>query len=101
MNGILTVAVDGTHYNLLDDYGKITDLQVEAAQMARNTVDASPRAKQNSQMMYKCLVASNHQGGQISTRIKGPGLPRRWPVPVLSCGESTLHRHILKCTGDM
>ena len=58
MNGILTVAVDGTNYNLLDDYGKIMDLQVEAAQMACNTVDASPRAKQNSQMMYKCLMAS-------------------------------------------
>ena len=52
------VAVDGTEYNLLDDYGKITDLQVEAAQAARNPADASPRAKQNSQMMYECLMAS-------------------------------------------
>ena len=33
-HGILTVAVDGTEYNLLDDYGKITDLQVEAARAA-------------------------------------------------------------------
>ena len=57
-HGILTVAVDGTDYNLLDDYGKITDLQVEAAQAARNAVDTSPRAKQNSQMMYECLMAS-------------------------------------------
>ena len=57
-HGILTVAVDSTNYNLLDDYGKITDLQVEAAQMAHNAVDASPRAKQNSQMMYECLMAS-------------------------------------------
>ena len=57
-HGILTVAVDGTEYNLLDDYGKITDLQVEAAQAARIAVDASPRAKQNSQMMYECLMAS-------------------------------------------
>ena len=57
-HGILTVAVDGTKYNLLDNYGKITDLQVEAAQAARNTADASPRAKQNSQMMYECLMAS-------------------------------------------
>ena len=57
-HGILTVAVDGTEYNLLDDYGKITDIQVETAQAARNAADASPRAKQNSQMMYECLMAS-------------------------------------------
>ena len=41
-HGILTVAVDGTKYNLLDDYGKITDLQVEAARVACNAADASP-----------------------------------------------------------
>ena len=58
MHGILTVATDGNEYNLLDDYGKITDLQVKAARVARNTADASPRAKQNSQMMYQCLMAS-------------------------------------------
>ena len=52
------VAVDGTNYNLLKDYGKITDLQGEAAWTACNAVDASPRAKQISQMMYKCLMAS-------------------------------------------
>ena len=52
------MAVDGTDYNLLDDYGKITDLQVEAAQAARNAADTSPRAKQSSQMMYECLMAS-------------------------------------------
>ena len=57
-HGILMVAVDGTEYNLLDDYGKITDLQVEATRKARNAADASPRAKQNSQMMYECLMAS-------------------------------------------
>ena len=57
-HGILTVAVDGTDYNLLEDYGKITDLQVEAAWAACNAADASPRAKQNSQMMYECLMAS-------------------------------------------
>ena len=57
-HGILTVAVDGTEYNLLEDYGKITDLQVEAPWAARNTADTSPRAKQNSQMMYECLMAS-------------------------------------------
>ena len=44
-HGILMVAVDGTEYNLLDDYGKITDLQVEAAQAACIAVDASPQAK--------------------------------------------------------
>ena len=54
-HGILTVAVDGNEYNLHNDYGKITDLQVEATQMAHNAVDASPRAKQNS---YECLMAS-------------------------------------------
>ena len=57
-HGILTVAVDGTEYNILNVYGKITDLQVEAARAACNAVDANPRAKQNSQMMYKCLMAS-------------------------------------------
>ena len=57
-HGILTVAIDGTEYNLLDDYGKITDLQVEAARAAHIATDASPRAKQNSQMMYECLMAS-------------------------------------------
>ena len=41
-HGILTVAVDGTNYNSLDDYGKITDLQVKAARAAHNTTDASP-----------------------------------------------------------
>ena len=57
-HGILMVAVDGTDYNLLDDYGKITNLQVEAAWAARNATDASPQAKQNSQMMYEYLIAS-------------------------------------------
>ena len=57
-HGILTVTAAGTNYNLLDDYGKITDAQVEAARVACNAADASPRAKQNSQMMYECLMAS-------------------------------------------
>ena len=57
-HGILTVAVDGTNYNLLKDYSKITEPQVQAAQTACNAANASPRAKQNSQMMYKCLMAS-------------------------------------------
>ena len=57
-HGILTVAVNGTNYNLLEDYGKIADLQVKVAWMACNATDASPRAKQNSQMMYKSLMAS-------------------------------------------
>ena len=57
-HGILTVAGDGTNYNLLDDYGKITDLQVETAPTAHSAADASPQAKQNSQMMYECLMAS-------------------------------------------
>ena len=52
------VAAAGTDYNLLDDYSKITDAQVEAARVARNAANASPRAKQNSQMMYECLMAS-------------------------------------------
>ena len=45
-HGILMVVADGTEYNLLDDYGKITDLQVEAARVACNAADTSPRAKQ-------------------------------------------------------
>ena len=57
-HGILMVAVDGTNYNLLEDYRKITEPQVQAARTARNTADASPQAKQNSQMMYECLMAS-------------------------------------------
>ena len=44
-HGILMVAVDGTNYNLLKDYGKITKPQVQAAQMACNAANASPRAK--------------------------------------------------------
>ena len=52
------MAVDGTEYNLLDDYRKITDLEVKAARAACITADASPRAKQHSQMMYECLMAS-------------------------------------------
>ena len=52
------VAVDGTEYNLLNDCGKITNLQAEADWVARNAMDASPQAKQNSQMMYECLMAS-------------------------------------------
>ena len=57
-HGILTVVGTGMEFNLLDDYGKITDAQVEAARVARNATDASPQAKQNSQMMYECLMAS-------------------------------------------
>ena len=57
-HGILTVAVDGTNYNLLEDYGKITEPQVQATWMACNAADASPQAKQNSRMMYECLMAS-------------------------------------------
>ena len=41
-HGILTVTVDGTEYNLLDDYGKITNPQVEAAWAARNAPDVAP-----------------------------------------------------------
>ena len=41
-HGILMVAVYSTNYNLLNDYSKITDLQVEAARMAWNAADASP-----------------------------------------------------------
>ena len=57
-HGIVMVEVDGTEYNLLDDYGKIMDPQVEDARDACNTADASPRARQNSQRMYECLMAS-------------------------------------------
>ena len=57
-HGILTVAINSTNYNLLKDYGKITEPQVQAAWMACIAADASPRAKQNSQMMYECLMAS-------------------------------------------
>ena len=60
-HGILTVAIGSTNYNLLKDYGKITEPQVQAAWMACNAADASPRAKQNSQMMYECLMASSQR----------------------------------------
>ena len=33
-HGILSMTVAGTDYNLLEDYGKITDAQVEAARVA-------------------------------------------------------------------
>ena len=57
-HGILMVAVDSNNYNLLKEYSKITEPQVQAAQMACNTTDDSPRADQNSQMLYECLMAS-------------------------------------------
>ena len=41
-HGILTVEVNGTNYNLLKDYGKITKPQVQASLMAHNAADASP-----------------------------------------------------------
>ena len=41
-HGILMVAVDGTNYNLLKDYSKITDTQLEAAWTACNAADTSP-----------------------------------------------------------
>ena len=60
---ILTVAVDGTNCNLLEDYGKITNLQVEVTWTACYAMDASPRAKQNSQMIEeaKSALASRNQ----------------------------------------
>ena len=57
-HGNLLVAIDGTNYNLLGDYGKLTEHQVQAAWMACNAAATSPQAKQNSQMMYECLMAS-------------------------------------------
>ena len=71
-HGILMVAVDGTNYNPLEDYGKITKPQVQAAWMAHNADDASPRAKQNTQMMYECLMPpsqmrQNHHSPQETT----------------------------------
>ena len=41
-HGILMITIDGTNYNLLNDYRKITEPQVQADQMARNAADASP-----------------------------------------------------------
>ena len=41
-HGILMVVGTGTEYNLLDNYGKITDAQVEAARVSRNAADTSP-----------------------------------------------------------
>ena len=72
MHGILMVVVDGTNYNLLDDYGKITDLQVEAGCTARNALDVSPRAKQKLKNDVQVPQGLHHRGGQICTRIKGP-----------------------------
>ena len=37
--GILTVAVDGNNYSLLEDYSKITKPQTQAAWMAHNATD--------------------------------------------------------------
>ena len=41
-HGIMMVAIDSTHYNLLEDYGKITQPQVQVAWMADTAADASP-----------------------------------------------------------
>ena len=101
MHGILTVAVDGTNHHLLDDYGKSTDLQVEAAQMACNAADASPRAKQNSQMMYECLMASIAEEAKSALASRDQDFHEDGPSLFLSCSEPTLHRHIFKRTGNM
>ena len=97
-HGILMVAVDGTDYSLLDDYGKITNLQVEAAQAAHNAADASPRAKQNSQMMYECLMASITEEAKsaLASRDRdfhedGPSLFFTWLVNSLLT-HSPMHR---------
>ena len=65
-HGILMVAVNGNNYNLLDDYGKITEPQVQVAQTAHNAADASPRSKQNSHMMYECIRASITEEANLS-----------------------------------
>ena len=70
-HGILMVAVDSTNYNLLNDYGKITDTQVEAAWTACNAADASPQAQQNPQMMYECLMASITEEAKLALASRG------------------------------
>ena len=53
----LTLGAPLVTYNLLKDYGKVTDDQVEAAHITRTT-GPDIRAKQNAQMMYECLKNS-------------------------------------------
>ena len=45
-------------FNLLDDYGKVMAVQVEAACMLCITTHTSLHAKQNTQMMYECMINS-------------------------------------------
>ena len=49
--------ISGTAYNLLDDYGKITAAQIEAAHVTCASA-GDIRARQNAQMMYECLTNS-------------------------------------------
>ena len=57
-HAILSIT-NGLHiFNMVEDYGKITTDQVEAACMMRNTHGANLRAHQNAQLMYKCLINS-------------------------------------------
>ena len=53
----LTRGAPPVTYNLLKDYGKVTNDQVKAACMTCMT-GPDIRAKQNSQMMYECLSNS-------------------------------------------
>ena len=48
----------GTAYNLLDDYSKLSEAQVEAAHILWIIPASSTTARQNAQMMYECLMAS-------------------------------------------
>ena len=53
----LTHATPPVTYNLLEDYGKVSEDQVEAAHVTWAT-RPDIRAKQNAQMMYECLKNS-------------------------------------------
>ena len=54
MHGILAISVPLATFNLLHDYGNVTEDQVEVMHAAC-MVAADVWAKQNAQMMYECL----------------------------------------------
>ena len=56
-HGIISITIMGTTYNLLGDYGKVNATQIEAARVTRLGA-GDIRARQNAQMIYKCLKNS-------------------------------------------
>lgn len=71
---LLTFQVNGQNLHLLDDYGRIPRTAIDDALATRNDL----RAKQNSEMMFKCLYDS--LSGDAQTRIITATVPEDGPT---------------------